>query len=182
VWGAVQRNAWRFRCSPPQIEKKGFELAKSLETAMREIRRCETCQIFCEMPQCQLCADPKRNDHTLCVVESPRDVLAIEKAGNYKGRYFVLMGHLSPIDGIGPSEIGIEKLLIQFETHDYKELIIATNPTVEGETTAHYITQLAKKYDLTISRIAHGVPLGSELGFIDSGTLNYALRDRKIIE
>lgn len=157
----------------------GKKLAKSLEDAMDNIQHCQQCRIFSETDLCEICSSKTRDRSTLCVVENPIDVAAIEQTCSFNGRYFVLLGRLSPLDGIGPEEIGIANLKNQFETGDIKEVILATNPTVEGEATAHYISELAKPFQIKVSRIAHGVPIGSELEFIDSSTLAHALSGRE---
>ncbi|MDV2079755.1 recombination mediator RecR [Marinobacter xestospongiae] len=157
----------------------GHRLAESLQSAMAGVRRCERCQNFSDTPVCGICENPKRGNGTICVVESPSDLLAIEQAGDYQGGYFVLMGHLSPIDGIGPADIGIECLMQRINDEDISELILATNPTVEGEATAHYIADRLDGRDVLITRLAHGIPVGGELGYVDGFTLTHAFRGRK---
>jgi len=157
----------------------GLRLAHALSHAMDGVRRCTSCQNFSDSDICQICDNPGRRSGTLCVVESPSDLLAIEQAGDYKGSYFVLMGHLSPIDGIGPEEIGIEKLLHRVAEESVTELILATNPTVEGEATAHYIADRLDSQGVLITRLAHGIPVGGELGYVDGFTLTHAFRGRK---
>lgn len=161
--------------------ENGKRLAQSLQEAMELIRHCENCRIFSESIVCEICASHVRDTTVLCIVENPIDVPAIEQTGIYRGKYFVLLGHLSPIDGIGPEEIGIPQLKVRFEKGDIQEVIIATNPTVEGEATAHYISELAKVSKIKVSRIARGVSLGSELEYIDPNTLAHALAVREII-
>lgn len=157
----------------------GKTLATTLESAMEEIGHCQQCRNFTEQDLCEICLNPRREiAQTLCVVESPADVIAIEHTGEFGGKYFVLMGHLSPIDGIGPEDLGLDELAKQLATGLFKELILATNPTVEGEATAHYIADLAKQYQVNISRIAHGVPVGGELEFVDGNTLSHAFSGR----
>ncbi|WP_431685939.1 recombination mediator RecR [Hahella sp. NBU794] len=158
---------------------RAADLAIAISDALTRVRRCSRCQNFCEADLCSICESPKRDDRVLCVVESPTDVLAIEQTSDYSGRYFVLMGHLSPIDGIGPEDIGVDKLKQLLQESAVIELILATNPTVEGEATAHFIAHIAKDLNIPVSRIAHGIPLGGELGMIDSGTLSHALQGRK---
>ena len=127
-----------------------------------------------------ICLNPKRQlNQQLCIVESPGDVFAIEQTGEFQGRYFILMGHLSPLDGIGPDDLGLDILAEHLASDQFKEVILATNPTVEGEATAHFIAELAKKYQVIISRIAHGVPVGGELEYVDGNTLSHALSGRK---
>jgi recombination protein RecR len=148
---------------------------------MDQIKHCQHCRIFSEVVFCEICASPHRDESILCIVENPIDVSVIEQTGGYRGRYFVLLGHLSPLDGIGPDEIGIAQLKARFESGEIKEAILATNPTVEGKATAHYISELAKPYQIRVTRIAQGVPIGSELEYIDSSTLAHALAGREII-
>jgi recombination protein RecR len=157
----------------------GIRLADALGRAMTGVRRCESCQNFADTVLCGICENQSRNIGTLCVVESPSDLLAIEQAGDYKGGYFVLMGHLSPIDGVGPEEIGIERLLNRVCHEQTSELILATNPTVEGEATAHYIADRLADQNILITRLAHGIPVGGELGYVDGFTLAHAFRGRK---
>lgn len=157
----------------------GSQLGQSLTKAMQVIGHCQTCRTFCEEPECSLCQNIKRQDsRLLCVVESPTDVLAIEQTGQYTGLYFVLMGHLSPLDGIGPSDIGLDVLDYRLRRGDITEVILATNPTVEGEATAHYIAELCKEHQVDASRIAHGVPVGGELELVDGTTLSHSLLGR----
>jgi len=134
-----------------------------------------------EAELCAICAAPQREASLLCVVESPADVVAIEQSGSYRGRYFVLMGHLSPLDGVGPEQLGIRDLEAVLEEGSVRELILATNPTVEGEATAHFLAELAGRRGLRASRIAHGVPIGGELEYVDGGTLAHALTGRQTI-
>lgn len=157
----------------------GMRLAESLMNAMSTIKSCQSCQNFTEQDICSVCQDQTRDQRVLCVVEQPVDMLAIESSRSYKGRYFVLKGHLSPLDGIGPKELGIPLLLEQLKKNLPDELILATNPTVEGEATAHYIKESLSNIHITISRIAHGVPMGGEIEFVDGNTLAHALGDRK---
>lgn len=154
-------------------------LAEILQTSVANIGRCKLCRTLSEDEICSICQSGSRDNKLLCVLESPVDVLAIEQTGGYKGLYFVLSGHLSPIDGIGPEDLGINLLLERLEAGGVEELILATNPTVEGEATAHFIASQAKHMDIKVSRIAHGVPLGGELEFIDGGTLIHALDGRR---
>jgi len=160
--------------------KGGSKLASTLAQAMTDIGHCQQCRNFTEQPLCDICQSPKRKiATTLCIVESPGDVIAIEQTGEFSGRYFVLMGHLSPIDGIGPDDLGLDILEQQFASGQFNEVILATNPTVEGEATAHFIAELAQAYQVDISRIAHGVPVGGELEYVDGNTLSHALAGRK---
>ncbi len=156
-------------------------LADALKNALSHIQHCEQCRILSETPICPRCADSSRRQDQLCIVEMPSDILAIEQATHYQGRYFVLSGHLSPLDGIGPEALGIPQLTDLFASNTIQEVILATNPTVEGEATAHYIGQLAKEYGIHITRLAHGIPLGGELEYIDSGTLSRAFSGRESV-
>ncbi len=156
-------------------------LARSLDKAIDGVGRCQRCRTLTEQPVCGICENPRRDGSVLCVVETPADVVAIEQAGGYQGKYFVLLGRLSPIDGIGPEDIGIDQLVNQLKTGEVNEVILATNPTMEGETTAFYISERAKDLGITVSRIAHGVPLGGELEFVDGGTLAHAFSSRKAL-
>lgn len=158
-----------------------LKLSKVLQKAVEDIGHCKQCRTFSEHDECQICTDLSRDPTLLCVVETPVDVLAIDQATGFRGKYFVLMGHLSPLDGIGPAELGIDLLEHRFKQNDVKEVILATNPTVEGEATAHYISEMATEHGVSASRIAHGVPLGGELEFVDGGTLAHAFSGRKLI-
>lgn len=157
----------------------GQRLAQSLLEALDKMTHCQTCRILSETDLCPLCADSKRDHGQLCVVEMPSDVQAIEQATSYPGVYFVLMGHLSPLDGVGPEALGMDLLAKRLDTDQIREVILATNLTIEGEATAYYISELARSRSITTTRIAHGVPLGGELEFIDSGTLSHAFQSRQ---
>jgi recombination protein RecR len=159
----------------------GERLARALQSALDNVGHCSRCRILCESELCTRCRDERRQQDQLCVVEMPSDVLAIEQATQYQGQYFVLSGHLSPLDGIGPEALGIPKLVEWLDGGDIAELILATNPTVEGEATAHYIGELARARQIKVTRLAHGIPLGGELEFIDSGTLSHAFSGRESI-
>lgn len=154
------------------------QLAAAIQNSMDQVGRCQTCRILTEQSHCEICRNERRDGSLLCVVETPADVFAIEQAGNFSGKYFVLLGHLSPIDGIGPAEIGIEQLVERLQRGDVNELILATNTTVEGEATAHYIAEEARRHGVKVSRIAHGVPMGGELEYIDGNTLAHAFSSR----
>ncbi len=158
------------------------ELSGALDKALEAVGRCGRCRMLAEGPLCTLCALPARDDSQLCVVESPADVIAVENSGSFRGRYFVLMGHLSPLDGIGPEQLGLPDLLHQLEAGAVREVILATNSTVEGEATAHFIGDLVRARGIRISRIAHGVPFGGELEYVDGGTLAHALQGRKDLD
>jgi recombination protein RecR len=159
--------------------RSGERLAEVMGRAMREIKQCSRCRTLTEHDTCRLCANPARQATLLCVVEHPSDVVAVEQATGYRGYYFVLGGRLSPLDGIGPEDIGLDLLEARLDEGEVQELILATNPTVEGEVTAHYISELAAKRNIPASRIAHGVPMGSELEYVDSGTLSHAFEGRR---
>lgn len=156
-----------------------LSLADRLRAATEGIRHCLDCRMFSEGDRCEFCTAGNRDDGLLCVVEGPADVLAVEQGAHYRGRYFVLMGHLSPLDGIGPEELGLDLLASRVEKGGIKEIIIATNPTVEGEVTAHYIAEMARNSGLRVTRIAHGVPMGGELEYVDSSTLAHAFAGRQ---
>ena len=157
------------------------KLASAIDEAATKVGRCAQCRTLTEHDICDICSNPNRSDSQLCVVESPADLYAIEQAGGYRGKYFVLLGHLSPIDGVGPEQLGINKLIERLQSNQVKELILATNLTVEGEATAHFISDKAKALGVQVSRIAYGVPMGGELEYVDGGTLNMALQSRKTI-
>ena len=154
-------------------------LSSALDAALTSIARCGRCRMLTEEPLCEICRSPQRDGSLLCVVESQADVVAIEHSGSYKGRYFVLMGHLSPLDGIGPEQLGVHHLESLLREGDVRELILATNPTVEGEATAHFLAELASRSSVKATRIAHGVPIGGELEYVDGGTLARALAGRQ---
>ena len=161
--------------------EKGVHLAQCLTQALERIRHCQTCRIFCETELCHICASPNRDTTQLCIVENPIDVIAIEQTNCYRGKYFVLLGRLSPLDGMTPDTIGMNQLRNLFSQNKIQETIIATNPTVEGEATAHYIATMAKNHAIKTTRIAYGVPIGTELEYIDSNTLSHALNGREMI-
>ena len=154
-------------------------LAEALEASLAAVRRCSRCRMLTEGGLCVICAAPQREVSLLCVVESPADVVAIESSGSYRGRYFVLMGHLSPLDGIGPEQLGVRELESILDEGGVQELILATNSTVEGEATAHYLSELAGRRGIRATRIAYGVPVGGELEYVDGGTLAHALAGRQ---
>lgn len=167
------------------LERKRDEavsLASSMNKAMHEIGHCQQCNTLTEQDLCGICSNPKRREEQiLCVVEGPADVAAIEQTNQFSGQYFVLMGHLSPLDGIGPDDIGLDKLADLLASGHFNELILATNPTVEGEATAYYIAEMAQEYKIKASRIAHGVPVGGELEYVDGTTLSHSLVGRQYI-
>lgn len=178
--GVGPKSAQRMAMHLLQRERsRGLQLAQVMERAMREIGNCERCRTFTEQAVCERCQDPERDVSKLCIVESPSDVLAIDRSTEYKGLYFVLMGQLSPLDGVGPAELGLDVLQSRLSSPDLDELIIATSSTVEGETTAHYITEMARAVQLSVTRLAQGVPMGGELEFLDGGTLQHAFKGRQ---
>lgn len=158
------------------------KLSDRLAAAVERIGNCTRCRTFSEDAICSTCTSPQRDPSLLCVVETPVDQLAVEQATGYRGRYFVLLGRLSPLDGMGPKELGIDLLAVRLAENEVRELIIATNPTVEGEATAHLLSQIARAAGVRATRLAHGVPLGGELEFIDRGTLAHAFGGRQLIE
>lgn len=157
----------------------GKRLANVMAQAMENIKHCERCRTLTEHDLCRLCQDQSRDPSLLCVVEHPSDVVALEQATVFRGYYFVLGGNLSPLDGITPEDIGLDILEQRLAVGEIQEIILATNPTVEGEVTAHYIHELAAKQSIKTTRIAHGVPMGSELEYVDSGTLSHAFEGRR---
>ena len=157
-------------------------LSTVLHNAMEHVHHCQRCRIFTEQALCEICNNEERsNTGLVCIVENPQDVIAFEQSGNYKGTYFVLMGRLSPIDGIGPAEIGLPQLQAQLDSGDVKEVILATNFTMEGEATAYYITEMCKTAGVSVSRLAQGVPIGGELEHVDSNTLSRAFDTRNLL-
>lgn len=156
-------------------------LAQALVDAADNVGHCRECRTLSESEVCRLCAQSSRERAQLCIVEMPGDVQALEQTGAYRGLYFVLMGHLSPLDGIGPEDVGLDELAARLDSGEVREVIIATNPTVEGEATAHYIAEMVRTRGIRASRIAHGVPLGGELEYVDGGTLSHALAGRREI-
>ena len=180
--GVGQKSAQRMAFHLLHQERDGAQtLQAAIVEALEHIRACSRCRMFAEAELCEYCASERRDASLLCVVEGPADVMAIEQAGGYNGRYFVLMGHLSPLDGIGPDALGLDRLEQLLQEQPVKEMIVATNSTVEGEATAHYLAELGRRYGTGVSRIAHGIPMGGELEYIDSGTLSHALSGRQLI-
>jgi recombination protein RecR len=158
-----------------------LEISRALAQAVATIGQCRRCRMLSDAELCPICASSQRDPALLCVVESPADVVAVEQSGGFRGRYFVLMGHLSPLDGIGPAELGVGQLEALLEEGAVRELILATNPTVEGDATAHFLGELATRRGVRATRIAHGVPVGGELEYVDGGTLAHALAGRQLI-
>lgn len=178
--GVGRKSAQRMALYLIDRNRDGAEnIASALTRALQTVRQCELCRNYADELRCTICKDHKRENGILCVVETPADVLAIEASGSFNGRYFVLMGRLSPIDGIGPQQLGLDLLQRRLSSESINEIILATNPTVEGEITAQYVADIAHQYDIKVSRIAHGVPVGGELEYVDSGTLNRAFSGRQ---
>jgi len=181
--GVGRKSAQRIAFHLLERDREGADnLSVALAEAVRGIGHCSRCRMFTEHELCSICSASGRDASQLCVVESPADVMAIEDATGFRGNYFVLMGHLSPLDGIGPHELGLDKLEDWLRQGEVQELIIATNPTVEGDATAHYLAELAAKHSVQASRIAHGVPLGGELEYVDGGTLSHAFFGRRVVD
>jgi recombination protein RecR len=181
--GVGPKSAQRMALHLLERDREGaVALARALDTAVERVGRCARCRNIAESELCSICMDERRDASLLCVVESPGDILAIEQAGGYRGRYFVLMGHLSPIDGIGPDEIGLPILQDLASNGELTEVILATNPNAEGEATAYYITRMLEPLVPAVSRIAHGVPLGGELEYVDGSTLAHAFSGRQSVK
>ena len=181
--GVGQKSAQRIAFHLLERDRDGAQaLARALAGAAEGIGHCSRCRMFTEDELCSICAAAGRDESQLCVVESPADVMAVEDATGFRGMYFVLMGHLSPLDGIGPEELGLRALEQRLGDGTIAELIIATNPTVEGDATAHYLADLAARNSVPASRIAHGVPLGGELEYVDGGTLSHAFYGRRVVD
>ena len=180
--GVGPRSAQRMAYHLMQHDRAGAEqLGHALRQALATVRHCARCNNFTEDEVCSLCRSPRRDASLLCIVETPADLAMIEQTLNYSGMYFVLMGRLSPLDGIGPRDIGLDRLLARAAGGDVQEVILATNFTNEGEATAHYIAEMLRARGVKVSRIARGVPLGGELEYVDVGTLSQALLDRRAI-
>ena len=181
--GVGQKSAQRIAFHLLERDREGAgQLSAALADAVAGIGHCKRCRMFTEHELCSICSATGRDETQLCVVESPADVMALEDATGYRGLYFVLMGHLSPLDGIGPDELGLSQLEEWLAAGEVQELIIATNPTVEGDATAHYLADMAGQRGVKASRIAHGVPLGGELEYVDGGTLSHAFYGRRAVE
>ncbi len=178
--GVGRKSAQRMALYLIGRNRNGAEtIASSLTHALQTVKQCELCRNYSDQPRCSICEDHKRDNGVLCIVETPADVMAIDASGSFNGRYFVLLGRLSPIDGIGPQQLGIDLLEQRLKNENINELILATNPTVEGEITAQYVADIAHQYNIKVSRIAHGVPVGGELEYVDSGTLSKAFSGRQ---
>lgn len=181
--GVGPKSAQRMSMHLLERDREGANsLAEALQVAMTSVGHCSRCRNFTELEICEICTDLKRDETIVCVVETPGDVIAVEQSGSYRGMYFVLMGHLSPIDGVGPEELGLDRFYQRVLEEGVKEVILATNPTVEGEATAYYLTDMLQPAGVSVSRIAHGVPLGGELEYVDGSTLAHALSGRRLVE
>ena len=178
--GVGPKSAQRMSMHLLERDRAGaLALAEALRVAMDRIDHCSLCRNFSEHDVCEICSDQRRDRQTICVLETPADVLAVEQSGSYRGLYFVLMGHLSPIDGIGPAEIGLDRFQQRVIDEGITEVILATNPTGEGEATAYYLSDMLLPRGIRVSRIAHGVPLGGELEYVDGNTLAHAFSGRR---
>ena len=181
--GVGKKSAQRIAFHLLERDRDGAShLSDALSQAVQGIGHCKRCRMLSEHELCSICSASGRDQAQLCIVESPADVMAIEEATGFRGNYFVLMGHLSPLDGIGPQELGLTSLEERLADGGISEMIIATNPTVEGDATAHYLADLADRHNVQASRIAHGVPLGGELEYVDGGTLSHAFYGRRLVE
>jgi len=181
--GVGRKSAQRIAFHMLERDREGASnLAAALTEAVSGIGHCSRCRMLSEHELCTICAAGGRDTSQLCIVESPADVMAIEDATGFRGLYFVLMGHLSPLDGIGPQELGLAQLEERLQSGDVEEMIIATNPTVEGDATAHFLADIAEQRGVRASRIAHGVPLGGELEYVDGGTLSHAFYGRRAVD
>lgn len=180
--GVGAKSAQRMALHLLERDRSGASrLAEMIVESVDKVGRCAECRTLTEHELCAICSNSSRLPEQICVVENPADLYAIEQAGSFRGKYFVLLGHLSPIDGVGPEQLGIDQLIERLKSAEVNELILATNLTVEGEATAHFIADKAKALGVSVSRIAYGVPMGGELEYVDGGTLNMALQSRKTI-
>lgn len=181
--GVGPKSAQRMTLHLLERDREGARaLALALGEAVDKVGHCKLCRNFTELEVCEICSDARRDGTLVCVVETPADVFAIEQSASFRGLYYVLMGHLSPIDGIGPEEIGLDQFKQRVIDDGVEEVILATNPTVEGEATAYYLTEMLLPVGVRVSRIAHGVPLGGELEYVDGSTLAHALSGRRPVD
>jgi len=181
--GVGPKSAQRMTMHLLERDREGAgRLADALLEAVQRVGRCSVCRNFTELDVCEICSNPRRDKTVICVVETPADVLAVELSASYRGLYFVLMGHLSPLDGIGPEEIGLDAFHRRARAEGIEEVILATNPTVEGEATAYYLMDMLQPEGIKVSRIAHGVPIGGELEYVDGSTLAHAFAGRRPVE
>jgi recombination protein RecR len=181
--GVGQKSAQRMALHLLERDREGAKrIATALASALDKVKHCQLCRNFSDTDVCEICSDAGREQHMLCVVETPADVFAVESSAAYRGRYFVLLGRLSPLDGYGPGQLGLDQLEQQLSKGETSEIILATSATVEGDITAQYIADFAARYDVKSSRLARGIPVGGELEFVDSGTLSRALSGRQQID
>ena len=181
--GIGQKSAQRMALHLLERDQHGAQrIADAVNQALQNVKHCERCRNFSDRDVCEICSDSSRDQNTLCVVETPADVLAVESSAAYRGRYFVLLGRLSPLDGYGPAELGLDRLESQMEAGDINEIILATSATVEGDITAQYIADMAGRHSIASTRLARGIPMGGELEFVDSGTLSRALTGRQQVD
>jgi recombination protein RecR len=181
--GVGQKSAQRMALHLLERDQDGArQIAASISNALDTVRHCQRCRNFSDVDLCQICSDEERDQDVLCVVETPADVLAVESSAAFRGRYFVLLGRLSPLDGYGPGQLGLDELEQQLGDGKISEIILATSATIEGDITAQYIADFATRHEVKSSRLARGIPLGGELEFVDSGTLSRALSGRQRIE
>lgn len=177
--GVGPKSAQRMALHLLQRDRAGARrLAEALQSAVEQVGHCNVCRILSDTEVCPVCANPARDRSQLCILEVPADVLAVEQTASYRGLYFVLGGHLSPLDGIGPEDLGLDALAARLESGEVREVILATGTTVEGEATAHYLGELVRRLGIRVTRIAHGVPLGGGLEYVDGGTLAHAVASR----
>lgn len=180
--GVGPKSAQRIAFHLLERDREGARrLAEVMLEAVEKVGHCSQCRTFSESPICATCASDRRDRSLLCVVESPADVLSIEKSADYRGLYFILMGHLSPLDGVGPEDIGLDLLAKRLDAGEVREVILATGTTLEGEATAHYVSDMVHRRGLRATRIAYGVPLGGELEYVDGSTLSHAIASRREI-
>lgn len=180
--GVGPKSAQRMAYHLLERDREGaIVLGDALKNAVEQVGHCERCRTFTEYERCEICNNPARDNNILCIVETPADILAIEQATDFRGLYFVLMGHLSPLDGMGPTEIGLDILAKRLASETIGEIILATGTTVEGEATAHYIAEMVDSEKTRVSRIAHGIPIGGELEFVSGSTLSHAFSGRRNI-
>lgn len=180
--GIGEKSAERYALATIDLNEEIIDLfAKSVKNVKNKIKRCTICNNLCEGELCEVCKDPRRNRSIICVVEDPKSVILFEKLGSFNGTYHVLDGLISPLEGIGVDQIKIDLLLNRIKKEEPKEIILAVKPSIEGETTSLYISKMLEKYNIIISKIAHGIPLGAEMEYIDALTLELALEDRKRI-
>ncbi|MFT5574423.1 MAG: recombination protein RecR [Cryomorphaceae bacterium] len=180
--GIGPKSAQRMAFHLLERDREGaFSIADAIKSALSKVNHCHRCNNFSESELCKICSSPKREKTLLCIAETPADVEAVEQANAFRGMYFVLMGHLSPLDGIGPEQLGIDRLLQLVQTGEVTEVVLATNLTIEGEATADFIADLLATMPLSVTRLARGVPVGGELEYMDAGTLNQAFTDRRSV-